>query len=255
MDQAEYGNWVPLRMIAAVIGATGLFVLLALIFDRGFPAYLLWTLALLLAAAAGYLILGRAALARNKGEIQTRVRDLVLDRLDWDGQGRVIDIGCGNGPLSMALAREYPRAEVTGVDYWSGMWDYSLSACRENARAEGLEERVSFKKADAAALPFEDQAFEAAVSNFVFHEVKSAKDKREVVKEALRVVKKGGAFAFQDLFQAKRFYGEPDSLLRELRETGVEEVRFEDTSRADLIPAFLRLSFMLGRIGIIHGRK
>ena len=255
MDQTEYGNWVPLRMIGAGLGATGLCLFLALVFERGFPGYLFWALALLLAAMSGYLILGRAALARNKGELQTKIRSLVLDRLDWDGRGEVLDIGCGNGPLSIALAREYPRARVRGVDYWSGMWDYSLAACQENARAAGLEERVLFQRADAASLPFEDQSFEAAVSNFVFHEVRGVKDKREVLKEALRVVKKGGAFAFQDLFLAKRFYGDLGSLLRELKESGVEEVGFEETSRADFIPAFLRLSFMLGRIGIIHGRK
>ena len=36
------------------------------------------------------------------------------------------------------------------------------------------------------------------MSNFVFHEVRSAKDKRDVVREALRVIKPRGAFAFQE---------------------------------------------------------
>jgi ubiquinone/menaquinone biosynthesis C-methylase UbiE len=38
-------------------------------------------------------------------------------------------------------------------------------------------------------LPFADEHFDAVVSNFVFHEVKDVKDKRAVIKEALRVLK------------------------------------------------------------------
>ena len=255
MDQAEYGNWVPVKMILAVAAAVVVFIIPALLLDRGVLSYVFWALAALAALAAAYLIMVRGALSRNNGEIQTRIRDLVLTHLDWDGRGRALDIGCGNGPLSLALARKYPQAKVTGVDYWSGMWDYSLPACQKNARAEGLEERVAFEKADAGNLPFEDGAFEAAVSNFVFHEVKSVKDKREVLKEALRVVKPGGAFSFQDLFKVKRCYGDLDSLLRELRDSGIREVRFVDTTQAEFIPSYLRAFFMLGSIGIIHGRK
>ena len=55
-------------------------------------------------------------------------------------------------------------------------------------------------------MDFPDETFDAAVSNFVFHEVRTAKDKRDVVKEALRVVKKGGAFSFQDMFSQKALY-------------------------------------------------
>lgn len=58
-----------------------------------------------------------------------------------------------------------------------------------------MSSRITFQKGDAAQLPFADESFDAAVSNFVFHEVRTAKDKRDVVREALRVVKPGGAFS------------------------------------------------------------
>ncbi len=81
-----------------------------------------------------------------------------------------------------------------------------------------------------------------------------ARDKREVLKEALRVVKKGGAFAFQDLFLLKRVYGDVDDLLETVRSWGVTSVEFVDTSKAPF-PKALRLPFMLGAIGVVHGRK
>lgn len=72
--------------------------------------------------------------------------------------------------------------------------------CETNARLEGVWERIVFQKGDAAKLDFPDESFDGAVSKFVFHEVRRQPDKRLVVREALRVVKKGGAFAFHDLF-------------------------------------------------------
>ena len=53
---------------------------------------------------------------------------------------------------------------------------------------------MTFQKASASKLPFADESFDVVVSNLTFHEVKDVKDKREVVREALRVVKKGGIF-------------------------------------------------------------
>jgi ubiquinone/menaquinone biosynthesis C-methylase UbiE len=116
-------------------------------------------------------------------------------------------------------------------------------------------ERVSFQRASASKLPFEDGRFDAAVSNLVFHEVGDTKDKREVIREALRVVRKGGFFAFQDLFLWKAIYGEPDELLATIRSWGVTRVEFVKTCDAPFIPKALRLPFMVGRIGVIKGEK
>jgi len=64
-------------------------------------------------------------------------------------------------------------------------------------------------------------ADDAAVSNFVFHEVHSAKDKRDVVREYLRVVKKGGAFSFQDMFSQKALYRNMDEFVESLKAEGI----------------------------------
>lgn len=74
---------------------------------------------------------------------------------------------------------------------------------RKKCGNRGVASRIHFEKGDAAHLNYADETFDAAVSNFVFHEVHSARDKRDVVREALRVVKRGGAFSFQDLFAQK----------------------------------------------------
>lgn len=118
-----------------------------------------------------------------------------------------------------------------------------------------MADQTDFSKASAASLPFEDNYFDAVVSNFVFHEVRDSKDKREVIKEALRVVKKDGVFAFQDLFLVKSIYGEVDDLLATIRSWGIRNIEFVNTSTNSFIPRLLKLPFMVGSIGIIYGTK
>jgi ubiquinone/menaquinone biosynthesis C-methylase UbiE len=127
--------------------------------------------------------------------------------------------------------------------------------CERNAESEGVADRMNFQKASAFALPFEDESFDAAVSNLVFHEVRDTLDKREVIREALRVVKKGGKFAFQDLFLIKRVYGETDDLIAAIQGWGIRKVEFIKTGDAAFIPTALKLPFMIGTIGILAGEK
>jgi ubiquinone/menaquinone biosynthesis C-methylase UbiE len=179
----------------------------------------------------------------------------VIEHLNWDGEGNALDIGCGNAPLAIELAKRYSKAQVTGIDYWGGRWEYSKAVCEKNAEIEGVAGRVTFQKASAAALPFEVEYFDATVSNLVFHEVGDVRDKTELIKEALRMLKRGGAFAFQDLFLVKKYFSDVDDLVATIRSWGIKEVAFADTSGSKFIPKALRLPFMLGRIGIIYGTE
>jgi ubiquinone/menaquinone biosynthesis C-methylase UbiE len=189
------------------------------------------------------------------GNVQHKIWNIALSNLDWNGEGKALDIGCGNGALTIKLANKFSAAKVTGIDYWGAQWEYSKGTCEANAQAEGVADRVQFQKASASKLPFEDNYFDAAVSNFCFHEVTDVRDKREVIREALRVVKKGGKFSFQDLFLLKQVYGTPQELVATIKGWGITKVEFVETRNASFIPAALKLPFMVGRIGIIKGEK
>lgn len=60
---------------------------------------------------------------------------------------RVVDVGCGAGWSSVALATAYPGAEVTGVD----VDEPSLAMARAQAEAAGLADRVRFVTGDGGA--------------------------------------------------------------------------------------------------------
>ena len=76
--------------------------------------------------------------------MQAPIRNLVIEHLAWDGEGKALDIGCGNAPLAIELARQHPNAHVTGIDYWGGMWEYSKAVCERNAEIEGVAGRMNF---------------------------------------------------------------------------------------------------------------
>lgn len=247
--KTEYGNWVSKKLIY-LPSMIGLLFLGAGIL---FPALLVLAGTLLLVSV--YFWYCRYLFSPRGGNFEERIRDLVLPRLNWNGEGLALDIGCGNGALTIKLAHKYTTARAIGIDFWGGMWEYSKTACENNARIEQVNDRVTFQKATASALPFEDEYFDAALSNLVFHEVRDTADKRKIIKEALRVVKKGGRFAFQDLFLMKRTYGNKDDLLRTIRSWGIRKVEFIESGKADFIPTVLRLPFMAGTIAIIAGEK
>ena len=81
------------------------------------------------------------------------------------------------------------------------------------------------------------------------------RDKREVIQEALRVVKPGGKFVFQDLFLIEREFGRMDDLLETIRGWGIRKVEFVETRNASFIPPALKLPFMVGTMGILAGEK
>jgi len=65
------------------------------------------------------------------------------------GPCSILDVGTGSGAIAIALAHELPAAAVTAVDISAE----ALAVAAENARANGVEGRVSFLQADLGALP------------------------------------------------------------------------------------------------------
>ncbi len=74
---------------------------------------------------------------------------------------RILDIGCGNGSSTRDAARTASSGEALGVDLSSQMLEWA----RARSRAEGIT-NVEFLQADAQVHPFDEQAFDVAISRF-----------------------------------------------------------------------------------------
>ena len=109
------------------------------------------------------------------------VGERLCEAVDLRAGERVIDVAAGNGNATLAAARQF--AEVTSTDYVEAL----LERGKERAAAERLP--VTFKQADAEALPFADGCFDAALSTFG---VMFAPNQETAATELSRVVRKGG---------------------------------------------------------------
>ena len=105
-------------------------------------------------------------------------------RLDQRPGRRWLDVGCGTGALVQTVLDAAEPAEVVGVDPSEGFLD--------EARRRVADSRASFRAADAQALPFEDDRFDATVSGLVLNFVPAPE---QAVAELVRVTAPGGVVA------------------------------------------------------------
>lgn len=104
--------------------------------------------------------------------------------LDVPAGRRWLDVGCGTGALSQTVLERGAPSTLVGIDTSAGFVNH--------ARDHISDPRASFRVGDAQALPFEDAAFDAAVSGLVLNFVP---DPARMVGAMRRVVKPGGVVA------------------------------------------------------------
>jgi arsenite methyltransferase len=122
------------------------------------------------------------------GEATTR-RALELTGV---GRGdRLLDVASGHGASALLAAREL-GCDVVGLEYGSGAVREATAA----ARAAGLEARVSFRRGDAEALPFESASFDAVLCEC---SLCTFPDKPRAASELRRVLRPGGRLALCDV--------------------------------------------------------
>ena len=167
--------------------------------------------------------------------------------------GTCLDVGCGSGALAIAVAKRNPQAKVVGVDLWGAEYaSYSQSLCESNAAAEGVD-NVSFEPGDARHLPFADESFDAVTSNYVYHNI-TGSDKQGLLRETLRVLRKGGTFAIHDLMGPAR-YSDMQAFAEGLRAEGFERLELIPTDDGLFMDKGEATLMMLGGSTLLTGVK
>ncbi|OBJ68232.1 methyltransferase domain-containing protein [Mycobacterium sp. 1274756.6] len=105
-------------------------------------------------------------------------QDAVVARLRRADAQRIADVGCGTGILSSRIAEELAPTAVYGCDMSDGML----------AKARDRSAKVSWTRAPAEQLPFDDASIDAVISTNAFHFF----DQPAAVAEFHRVLAPGG---------------------------------------------------------------
>lgn len=86
------------------------------------------------------MLICHEAFAFGKGNMMAGVHEHLIKHLDWDGEGKLLDIGCGAAALTVHCAKAFPKAQITAMDYWGVEWNYAKEQCEKNAKIEGISE-------------------------------------------------------------------------------------------------------------------
>jgi ubiquinone/menaquinone biosynthesis C-methylase UbiE len=118
------------------------------------------------------------------GRWSRKLAPLFIDFAGLANGEKILDVGCGTGSLTFALAGAADLGEIAAIDY--------SPVFVEAATRRNTDPRISIRQGDACALPFERDAFDRALALLVLHFVPEA---AKAVAEMRRVVRPGGVVA------------------------------------------------------------
>jgi SAM-dependent methyltransferase len=128
------------------------------------------------------------AFARSPTMSLAETLDAVVDLVPADAEARWVELACGPGLISRAMA---PRvASVRGFDLTPAM----IEKARTEAAAAAVE-NVTFEVGDATAVEMPDDSFDGAITRFSLHHIPAPV---RVLEEMRRVVRSGGLLVVAD---------------------------------------------------------
>ena len=258
----NYKNWVPNGMIGALTASTavlgaGTAALLCAELDPKLKKLLVGTVGagtLVCGAVTAWSIYAHSKFSYSgKRQLSRKIVAGTAEYITLPEGGIGLDVGCGSGALTIACAKRNPQGRMIGIDRWGKEYaSFSQQLCEENSDAEGVN-NTEFHQGDACRLDFPDEYFDAVTSNYVYHNINGV-DKQQLLRETLRVLKKGGVFAIHDIMSKAR-YGDMESFVRQLSEEGYEYVQLIETTDGSFITK--REAAILGLSGssLLIGKK
>ena len=260
--KTNYKNWVPNGMIAALTAGTavlgaGTAALLYTKMNQNAKKLLAGTAGIGAVACGSMLawsVYAHDKFSYNgKRQLSKQIVEGTAEYITLPEGGVGLEVGCGSGALTIACAKRNPQGRMIGIDRWVAEYaSFSQKLCEENAAAEGVD-NTEFHQGDACKLDFDDETFDAVTSNYVYHNITGA-DKQQLLRETLRVLKKGSTFAIHDIMSKAR-YGDMQRFINELYDEGYERVQLIDTTTGKFMTRKEAALLMLSGSALLIGKK
>ena len=154
--------------------------------------------------------------------------------VELGARGSLLDIGTGPGHLPLMVCDHIADARIIGIDLAREM----LAIANRRRERSAHAHRIEYRLADAKALAFENDSFDAVYSNTILHHIP---DPLPFLREARRVLRPGGVLLIRDLFRPSS--EEQLARLVELhaaQATPYQRALFTASLRAAFTPAELR---------------
>lgn len=145
-----------------------------------------------MAKSAGYV---SADYLRKVAELGQKIKQRSYELMALSPGLEVLDVGCGPGIDTVAMAqRVAPGGRVVGVDIDEEMLQQADAA----AHTAGVSDWLQHWQGDVAALPFDDDSFDACHAERLFQVLPPSYGRDEVFAELLRVLRPGGRLVIAD---------------------------------------------------------
>jgi len=156
-------------------------------------------------AAVFFAVGGIMVWSSRVGKLQ--LRDRLLARLEFEGDEKVLDFGCGRGLMLIGAAKRLKTGKATGVDVWNPevLSGNSMEAAKENAKIEGVLDRVRLERFDPAKLVYPDNHYDIVMSALAIHNLGDGEDRDQAVREMYRVLKPNGRLVILDILYTGRY--------------------------------------------------
>ncbi|NJR66689.1 MAG: class I SAM-dependent methyltransferase, partial [Leptolyngbyaceae cyanobacterium CRU_2_3] len=105
--------------------------------------------------------------------------------------GRILDLGCGTGSMTLLLKQKFPQAEVIGIDFSP----YMLAVAHDKAQRAQLQ--LQFLHGNAEETSFAANSFDLVTAGLLFHET-PPEVSRQILRECFRLLKPGGEVLILD---------------------------------------------------------
>lgn len=132
---------------------------------------------------------------KNHSESLLHMNRALSKKLTIKPGDKILDAGCGIGGSSIWLAKHFD-VEITAITLTASQ----VERAQDYAKKNGVEDQIEFKEADYCNTPFADETFDIV---WGLESICYAVDKQDFVKEAYRVLRKGGQIVVADGFALK----------------------------------------------------